>query len=48
MEHPESAAQRLEDFWLAKVEAAEVCYSTAASIQTRAAYRCVLKTFALS
>ena len=42
----ESAKERLENHWRAKLEAARVQYSEAPSIETRAAYLGVLKTFA--
>jgi hypothetical protein len=46
MDYQESAKESLENFWLAKVEAAEVQYSENPCIETKAAYRSVLETFA--
>ena len=46
MEYAETATQRLESLWRAKVEAARLRHSDEQSPETRAAYRSVLKTFA--
>ena len=46
MDYAESSKERLENFWRAKLELAEVRYSDAPSSETKAAYLGVLKTFA--
>ena len=46
MDYAESAKDRLENQWRTKVEAAEDHYSENPSIETRAAYVGILKTFA--
>ena len=46
MDYAESSNDRLENFWLARVEAAEVQYSESPCIEAKATYRSVLKTFA--
>jgi hypothetical protein len=46
MDYAESAKERLENFWRAKLEAAAVHYSENPSTEAKAAYRSVLQTFA--
>jgi len=45
MDYAESPKDRLENFWLAKVEAAELRYSDARSSETKADYLDSLKAF---
>jgi len=46
MDYEENAQERQENHWRAELQGAEVGYSEDPCIETRAAYRSVLKTFA--
>jgi len=46
MDYAESPKDKLENFWLAKVDAAGLRYSDAPSSETKAAYLDSLKTLA--